>query len=93
MDLLHGTREAIATKPQPSIASIAVAIFLVYPCCLSVYRLYFSPLAKFPGPKLTAATGWYETYYQLVKDGGGRFTFKIDKWHEQYGMPITYDPS
>jgi hypothetical protein len=67
-------------------AFLAVAAWLiVYTTVLTVYRLYFSPLARFPGSKLSAATGWYETYYQLVKDGGGQFTFKIAKWHEQYG--------
>ena len=63
MDLLHGLGEAIINKQISSVASIAVTISLVYLCCLDISRLYFSPLAKFPGPKLTAATGWYETYF------------------------------
>lgn len=51
---------------------------------LVIYRLYFSPIAHFPGPKLTAATGWYETYLDVWK--GGQFTFQIEKWHQQYGQ-------
>jgi hypothetical protein len=66
----------------------ALVGIIAYTAALAVYRLYFSPLAGFPGSKLAAVTGWYETYYQLLKDGGGQFTFKIAKWHEQYGRPL-----
>lgn len=57
--------------------------YLVYLLGLVVYRLYFSPLAHFPGSKLAAATGWYETYLDVFK--GGQFIFQLEKWHQQYG--------
>ena len=57
----------------------------LYVLQLAIYRLYFSPLAQFPGPKLPGLTGWYETYYQLVKGGGGQYFKKIAEWHRQYG--------
>lgn len=41
--------------------------FVVYSVCLGVYRLVFSPLAKFPGPKFTALTMWYEFYFDVVQ--------------------------
>jgi len=48
-----------------------------------VYRLYLGPLAVFPGPKLAALTGWYETYFDCWKRG--RYWVEIEKMHEQYG--------
>jgi hypothetical protein len=52
--------------------------------CSRAYSVYFGPLAKFPGPKLAAATLWYEFYYDVILKG--RYTFKIKELHEKYGM-------
>lgn len=60
--------------------TLAVAAYIVY---LAVYRLYLSPIAKFPGPKLAALTLWYEFYYDVVK--GGQYTWEIGKMHDKYG--------
>ena len=57
--------------------------FVVYLTCLVVYRLYFSPLAKFPGPKLAAITLWYEAYYDIIKRG--QYTRRIAEMHKKYG--------
>ncbi|KAL2834008.1 cytochrome P450 [Aspergillus pseudoustus] len=57
---------------------------------LLVYRLYLSPLAKFPGPKLAATTLWYETYYDVFC--WGRYGFEIEKMHEKYGPIVRISP-
>lgn len=50
---------------------------------LVIYRFYFHPLAKFPGPPLAIATYWYELYYDVVK--GASYTWKLYELHERYG--------
>lgn len=74
---------------EPGTSSLSALLFtalglaLLYVACLVVYRIYFHPLAKFPGPKLAAATLWYEFYHDVVKRG--QFTFKIKELHQKYG--------
>jgi hypothetical protein len=41
----------------PSFVFLAAAL-VVYLIARTVYRLYFSPVAKFPGPKLAAISFW-----------------------------------
>ncbi len=62
---------------------LAILAFVVYLLSLVVYRLYFSPIAKLPGPKLAALTKWYEVYYDLVD--GPRFPWLVEELHQQYG--------
>ncbi|KAJ5682378.1 hypothetical protein N7462_005543 [Penicillium macrosclerotiorum] len=54
------------------------------------YRLFLSPLARFPGPRLAAASRLYELYFQLLK--GGIFTWHIDKLHAKYGPIVRVSP-
>lgn len=62
-------------------------LFITFTVCfiaLAIYRLFFDPLAKFPGPKLAAITRYYEMYYDIVRNG--QYGFQIAKMHEKYGM-------
>ncbi|KAK1636863.1 cytochrome P450 [Colletotrichum phormii] len=52
---------------------------VAYVGSIAVYRLFFSPLARFPGPKLAALTFAYEFYYDFLKDGGGPIV-RINPW-------------
>jgi hypothetical protein len=50
-----GYREAIAGLSWPPSANQVlsiVALLLAYVTCLGIYRLYLSPLASIPGPKI-----------------------------------------
>ncbi|KAJ5628200.1 hypothetical protein N7490_010428 [Penicillium lividum] len=63
---------------------------LLYFTAVLFYRLVLSPLAKFPGPRLAAATRLYEIYYQLIK--GGTFTWHINDLHDTYGPVVRITP-
>lgn len=67
-----------------------IVILLSYIVYGIVWRLYFSPIAEFPGPKLAAISMLYEIYHEIVL--GGKYTFKIKELHEKYGksfLPIV----
>ena len=85
-DWLLGRKVSQILDSDVRFSDLAIGIVFVlffYGIALTVYRLYFSPLAGFPGPKLAAATEWYEFYYQLVRDG--QWGNKVGKLHEKYG--------
>ena len=58
-------------------------LILLYIVLGAVRRLYFNPLARFPGPKLSALTFWVEFYHDVIRRG--QYTFEIIKMHEKYG--------
>lgn len=64
------------------LSAVVSVLWLGY---IAIYRLYLSPIAKFPGPKLAALTGAYEGYYDCLKDGGGRYYVEINRMHDKYG--------
>ncbi|KAM3436075.1 hypothetical protein MY4824_004553 [Beauveria thailandica] len=83
----------LTTLPALSaLAAYVVIGYTVYCVGVVVYRLYLGPLCKFPGPRLAAATQWYETYYEIFYHGGGMFTKHIKKLHDEYGPIVRINP-
>ena len=80
--------EGLASSSLATTSVILIASWLLYLISLVASRLYFSPLAKFPGPKSAALSRWYEFYYEVVLKG--KFSQKIDELHNQYGKTMTH---
>lgn len=51
---------------------------------LVIWRLFFHPLSKFPGPRLAAASRWYEFYHDVIL--GGVTPKRYSALHKRYGM-------
>lgn len=65
---------------------VLVAAGLAWGLSLAVYRIYLSPLAKFPGRRLAVSTMWHEFYYQVIK--GGQYVWEVQKMHQEYGRKL-----
>ncbi|KAG9253288.1 calcineurin-dependent [Emericellopsis atlantica] len=70
---------------------LALAGFTVYSLCLVFYRLYLHPLRNVPGPKLAAATSWYEFYEDVILDG--HYLKEYPRLHAQYGPIVRMSPN
>ncbi|KAK4166703.1 putative cytochrome P450 E-class, group IV [Cladorrhinum sp. PSN259] len=66
------------------------ALFCLYGLWLAIYRLLLSPISGFPGPKLAAATGWYQSYFELFTWAKGHF--KVKQLHDKYGAVVRINP-
>ncbi|KAB8218345.1 cytochrome P450 [Aspergillus novoparasiticus] len=78
------------TIDQARIWAALLAIAGLFLITRILYRLYFHPLAKIPGPKLAAASHLLEFYYDVIL--GGQFVFRIEKMHQKYGPIVRINP-
>lgn len=68
----------------------SIALALLYFISSTVYYLYLSPISKIPGPKLAAATWWYEYYHDIVTYG--KYIFQVMDMHKEYGPIVRISP-
>ncbi|GJE98151.1 cytochrome P450 [Phanerochaete sordida] len=62
-----------------------------YATACAIYNLYFHPLAKYPGPRLAAATRWWKAYIELVQ--GESINNRLFGLHEEYGDVVRMAPN
>jgi hypothetical protein len=61
-----------------------VGVYIAYHIVRALYNISpFHPLSHIPGPKLAAATWFYEGWFDLIL--GGMYTNEIQRMHEVYG--------
>lgn len=65
---------------------LGVLLALVHRLLLVIYRLIIHPLAKFPGPKLAAASNVYAMYYDLHPSHLGSLVKRLPELHDRYGL-------
>ena len=75
---------------RPLHGVLVVLIFVaIWRTSKVVYRLVWHPLAKFPGPRIAAATNLYCAYYDCVV--GGTVCKKVAELHDKYGSSRSAD--
>ncbi|KAI3395457.1 hypothetical protein diail_1320 [Diaporthe ilicicola] len=86
IELLLGSPSSLLVTVLGATSLLSIA-YLAY---LAIYRLYLSPIAGFPGPRLAALTYWYEFWYDVVAEP--EYTFKIGRLHKRYGPVVRVNP-
>lgn len=71
------------------LGTVSGALIACYVISLVVYRLYFHPLAKFPGPKLNAISA-LPGIYSLLR---GRLPLDNKLLHDKYGAVVRVSPN
>ena len=72
-----------ATASVQNVLLALIAAVLTWSCWSAFYNVYSHPLARFPGPKLAAASKYWLFYQEFVK--GVSLSDVRDKLHAQYG--------
>src|ERR1700755_2688971 len=72
--------------PAVAVSTVLSVGYLLY---LVIYRLYYHPLAKFPGPKLNAISP-IPSIISLLK---GRIPLETKRMHDKYGPVVRVTPT
>ena len=79
----------VPNTPLSVLCLLPFVALSVYLFGLAVYRVYFHPLAKYPGPLLAKLTDLYSTYHAWKGDRHLEFW----RCHEKYGNIVRFGPN
>lgn len=68
-----------------AIPAYVVSALVIYVTSLVVYRRWFHPLSKVPGPFWASITHFYIVKYNLFSERS-QFYLQVEKLHQKYGM-------
>lgn len=89
-DLTSCTKASMATSILETVLHFRWAILasagVAWMVGVAVYRRFFHPLAKVPGPAIAAITMLYQTCYR------GKYFEEIGRMHEKYGPVVRINP-
>jgi hypothetical protein len=71
------------TTSVQNVLFVLIAAMLTWTSWTAFYNVYLHPLARFPGPKLAAASKYWLFYQEFVK--GVSLSDIRDELHAQYG--------
>lgn len=84
---LHQLQTLVSAMTLARLLPAAAVLCVCGAASVVLYRLFFHPISRFPGPRIAAATGLYQIYYDIWK--GGKMTQNIIKLHERYGRSLS----
>ncbi|KLU88227.1 hypothetical protein MAPG_07214 [Magnaporthiopsis poae ATCC 64411] len=86
--MLSGGARGLLTLPNMAIG-LAAAV-LVYSVGVCVYRIWFHPLSKYPGPLLLASSDLFYNFESYVT---GSMARRAERLHRKYGKIVRIGPN
>ncbi|KAK7532076.1 cytochrome P450 monooxygenase-like protein [Phyllosticta citribraziliensis] len=83
--------ELVISLPFPTLLLTSAAIGITWIAWQALYNVYFHPLARFPGPRLAAATRYWKAWVECVQEKS--FTHELEKLHARYGKVVRVGPN
>lgn len=88
LELGTGLTSSVASIGLVRLIPLLLGLLILYRSIETAYLVYFGPLSGIPGPKIAAATYWYEIYYDAYKPG--LYWQVVREMHKKYGITHTY---
>ncbi|KAK4071825.1 hypothetical protein Trihar35433_3889 [Trichoderma harzianum] len=82
--------ESISHVPVKDAAGLSLFLIFVYCLSISIYRLWFHPLARFPGPSLLSVSYFPFMYTYSIR---GKWMRTAERLHVQYGPIVRVGPN